>query len=181
VPVYFCPSRRPGRVSETIIDGNSQTEGICSDYGVNTSSAAGDVNDGAFVWSIGRARGFQLTEITDGSTNALLLGEKHVRPDMLAKADRPNLATPTQFRGDDDVSIYTSKPAAASGRKAGAAFPLALGPTEPYVGQFGSWHAGVVQFAFADGSVRGLRASLPGSTLALLAARADGQVIPNYD
>jgi prepilin-type N-terminal cleavage/methylation domain-containing protein/prepilin-type processing-associated H-X9-DG protein len=186
VAIYYCPSRRPGRVSETVIDGNSQTEGICSDYGVNyganTSTAAGDVNDGPFVWSLGTALGYRVTDIGDGSSNTLLMGEKHVRLDMLGKADRPNLQTPTTFRGDDDVSVYTSKPAGASGRKAGTAFPLALGPTDPYIGQFGSWHAGgVVQFAFADGSVRTLRPSIPGSTLALLAARADGLPIPNYD
>jgi prepilin-type processing-associated H-X9-DG protein len=185
VAIYFCPSRQPGRVSETIIDGSSQTEGICSDYGVNfganTSTTAGDVNDGPFVWSIGRAIGYPITAITDGTSNTLLIGEKHVRPNMLGKADRPNLATPTEFRGNDDVSIYTSKPASSSGRKAPAAFPLALSPTDEYLGQFGSWHSGVVQFAFADGSVKGLRASIAGNTLALLAAKADGQVIPNYE
>ena len=41
--------------------------------------------------------------------------------------------------------------------------------------------SGVVQFAFGDGSVRGLRTSIAGSTLGLLAGRSDGQVIPNFD
>ena len=53
-----------------------------------------------------------------------------------------------------------------------SAFPLALGPTTPYAGQFGSWHTGVVQFGFGDGSVRAIRSSTPGSTLALLAGQA---------
>jgi hypothetical protein len=39
----------------------------------------------------------------------------------------------------------------------------------------------VVEFAFADGGVRALRNSIAGSTLALLAAREDGQVIPNFN
>ncbi len=183
VPIFTCPSRS-ARVSEEVIDGNGRTEGVCSDYGVNyganTSSTAGDVNDGVFVWSIGTARGCRISDITDGSSNTLLLGEKHVQPDMLGKAPRPDLRNPT-FVGNHDTSIYSSLPAQASGRKASAAFPLALGPTDVYAGQFGSWHAGVVQFAFADGSVKGLRTSLPGSTLALLAARHDGQPLPSLD
>jgi prepilin-type N-terminal cleavage/methylation domain-containing protein/prepilin-type processing-associated H-X9-DG protein len=40
------------------------------------------------------------------------------------------------------------------------AFGLANGPSAGYR-QFSSWHSGLVQFAFADGSVRGLR---PGNT-----------------
>jgi hypothetical protein len=39
----------------------------------------------------------------------------------------------------------------------------------------------VVQFVFADGSVRALRVTLAGSTLGLLANRADGQPIPAFD
>src|SRR5262249_41142582 len=142
-------------------------------YGANTSAAAGDVNDGAFVWSIGTAKGYRIADITDGSSNTLLLGEKHVQPDMLGKAPRPDVRNPT-FVGNHDTVIYSSLPAQASGRKASAAFPLALGPTDVYVGQFGSWHAGVVQFAFADGTVKGLRTTLP-------AGRHDGQVIPSID
>jgi hypothetical protein len=46
---------------------------------------------------------------------------------------------------------------------------------------FGSLHTGVCLFVFGDGSVRGLRNSLDGTTLGLLAARADGLVIPNFD
>ena len=69
-----------------------------------------------------------------------------------------------------------------TGRKAGPAFPLALGPTTPFAGQFGSWHAGVVQFAFGDGSVRGAADLDPGHAPSrLLAARNDGQVIPDFD
>ena len=66
------------------------------------------------------------------------------------------------------------------GRKAGTGFPLAIGPTDTFAGQFGSWHPGVVQFAFGDGSIRAVKVSTPGTTLALLAARSDGQPIPDF-
>ena len=38
----------------------------------------------------------------------------------------------------------------------------------------------VVEFAYGDGSVRGIAVSAPGSTLAILAGRNDGQPVPVY-
>jgi prepilin-type processing-associated H-X9-DG protein len=182
VPIFYCPSRKPGRVSEVMVDGNSRTQGICSDYGVNYgANTQSDNNDGVFTFSIGTLVAYKITDIRDGSSNTFLLGEKHVRPDMLGKVSLPGVRTPTTFQSDEDNSIYTSVPPFTSGRKADPTRPLALSPTDAYTGNFGSWHAGVCQFAFADGSVRAIRNGIPGSTLALLAARADGQVIPSYE
>ena len=53
----------------------------------------------------------------------------------------------------------------------------ALDMTTPFIGQFGSWHSGVVMFVFGDGSVRGVKTSTSGSVLRLC-LRGDGQVIP---
>ena len=62
--------------------------------------------------------------------------------------------------------IYNSQQWYWSGRKAGTSFPLAISPTDTFAGQFGSYHPGVVQFAFADGRVQAIKTSTPGSTLA---------------
>jgi prepilin-type N-terminal cleavage/methylation domain-containing protein/prepilin-type processing-associated H-X9-DG protein len=182
VPVYNCPARRGPMISEEVRDGNSVTQGICGDYGVNYGSgtSTAEANNGAIRWNVDNDKGLKITDLTDGSSNTLLLGEKHVRPDMLGKAPQPNIGSPTLVT-DNDVVIYTSKPPDVSGRKAGNAFPLALGPTDAYIGQFGSWHSGVVNFAFGDGSIRGVRNSTPGSVLAVLAARDDGQPTPSLD
>jgi hypothetical protein len=118
-----------------------------------------------------------LLDLTDGTSNTLLVGEKHV---TLAGVGQFNATTGAEM----DFSIYSSQPgkwAYVTGRKAGSNFPLALGSTTPYANQFGSWHLGVVQFAFGDASVRGLRTSIAGTVLGLLANRSDGQAIPNYD
>src|SRR5262249_3114686 len=62
--------------------------------------------------------------------------------------------------------------------------PLARFPT--YSGSnwstiFGSWHPGVCQFVFCDGSVRGRRVDIAPPSRRLLARRADGEVItPPY-
>jgi hypothetical protein len=176
VPVFRCPSR-PVRGPVREQDGNSVTEGIPSDYGVNfgsgTSSAENE--NGAFQFSCGPCGdGLPFAALTDGLSNTLLVGEKHVT--------RAGLGVFNPSTGaEQDFSIYSSQPsrwAYVTGRKAGPNFPLALGPTTPYANQFGSWHPAVVQFVFGDGSVRGLRTSTAGTVLGRLAARDDGQVIP---
>lgn len=133
------------------------------------------MNNGAFEFSCGPcANGKRLLDLVDGTSNTLLIGEKHVTKDGLGRFDGTTGA-------EHDFNIYSSQPsqwAYVTGRKAGPSFPLALNHTTPYAGQFGSWHTGVVQFGFGDGSARGLNVSTPGTTLALLANRNDGQVIP---
>jgi prepilin-type N-terminal cleavage/methylation domain-containing protein len=177
VPVYNCPSRTPRVVREQ--DGNSVTEGIGSDYGVNYGSGTTtDENEnGAFDFSCGDCgTGKTLLELTDGTSNTLLIGEKHVTKAGLGVFDATTGA-------EQDFNIYDSQPGKwvyTTGRKAGTAFPLAISPNATFAGQFGSWHPGIVQFAFGDGSIRGVRVSTPGSTLALLAARNDGMPIPDY-
>jgi prepilin-type N-terminal cleavage/methylation domain-containing protein/prepilin-type processing-associated H-X9-DG protein len=177
VPVFQCPARTPRVVREQ--DGNSVTEGIASDYGVNYGSgtSSAENNNGAFEFSCGSCgNGKGILELSDGSSNTILVGEKHVTPAGLGKFDAATGA-------EHDFNIYSSQPSKwvyVTGRKAGPSFPLALGTTTVFAGQFGSWHAGGVQFAFGDGSVRSLRPSIAGTTLGLLAGRNDGQVIPDF-
>ena len=183
IKVFNCPSRRE-RVSDVIQVGKDSTQGICSDYGVNFGSTntgtTDQINDGAFNWSCGPCgTGFGLLTLTDGTSNTLLIGEKHVTPNGLGKYDAGGAM-------DQDLSIYTSGESSnpsmtfINGRKAGPAFLLANSPNAPFAGQFGSWHTGVVQFAFGDGRVQAIKVSTPGTVLGLLAARNDGQVIPDY-
>jgi prepilin-type processing-associated H-X9-DG protein len=47
--------------------------------------------------------------------------------------------------------------------------------------KFGSYHPGLCQFVMCDGSVRVLKNTLDPRILGLLADKADGQVIPDYD
>jgi prepilin-type N-terminal cleavage/methylation domain-containing protein len=177
VSTFNCPSRSPGRVSETVTSGSSSTEGICGDYAVNMGSgtSTADGNNGVFRWNGANGGGASdpsvgnnITSITDGTSNTFMLGEKHVQQSMLKKWSQ-------------DGCIYNSQTWDVAGRKAGAAFPLALGPNDTYLAQFGSWHSQVCLFGFGDGSVRAIRVSIPGSTLALLSNMQDGLVIPSYD
>jgi hypothetical protein len=175
IPLFVCPARRAtATVSETYHDPanyNDTSEGIAGDYAVNygsgTSTAEG--NNGAFRWNVGNDRGVRISEITDGTSNTFLIGEKHVRPEDLGLV------------AGDDFCIYNSKIWTWSGRKAGQSFPLAISREDLPAGQFGSWHIGIVQFAFCDGRVQSLSTSTSLTTLGWLAARDDGMVIPSYD
>ncbi len=175
VQTFLCPSQ-PGRptVSQTFTSGTSSTEGICGDYGVDYGSgtSAADSENGTFQWSMGTpAIGRRIADITDGTSNTFLLGEKHL--------NRNDIGT-----WPGDLCIYNPGSGAGwqtSGRKAGAGFPLAISPDDALAGQFGSTHPGVVQFAFGDGRVQAIKTSISGTVLGLLAAKDDGQVIPSYD
>jgi hypothetical protein len=105
-------------------------------------------------------------QITDGLSNTLLVGEKHVHQ--------------KHFReGPLDNSVYNGDYFLSHSRPAGVDYPLAqsLTDTRPV---FGSYHTGIVQFGFCDGSVRPLSQAINPSTLGLLASRDDGLPIPNY-
>jgi len=169
VPIFLCPSRRNPGPDAMSMDGGAtylDGQGACGDYGVILGDDS--YNTGAFHANDQYAVGIRFAQITDGLSNTLLAGEKHVPVGSFGVV--PN-----------DYIIYASKDASTVGRLAGPKYPLAVSQTEAFNDQFGSWHPGLVQFVFCDGHVQGLRTSTPGDVLALLANRADGQVIPPYE
>jgi hypothetical protein len=129
-----------------------------------------DPTNGAF-FQFGSV-GIPFAAITDGPSNTLLAGEKHV--------PRGTFGPPW-----GDNAYYNGVYRHSTLRAAGPAFPLARSPNvqeaEGAVGYgFGSYHQGICPFAFCDGSVRSLVNSIDPNVLGLLACRDDGQVIPNY-
>lgn len=118
-----------------------------------------------------------LRSLTDGTSNTLLFGEKHVRPDRLGQREtQPGDATQS-FDGDGDNCIYNGDNYDNFARVAGPGFGLARYPQEPYNMNFGSYHPGICQFVLADGSVRPLAISIDGDTLRRLVQRDDGDPI----
>jgi prepilin-type N-terminal cleavage/methylation domain-containing protein/prepilin-type processing-associated H-X9-DG protein len=123
----------------------------------------------------------KISSISDGLSNTLLIGEKHVPINHLGQG---LIISTGKYIGD--ASIWNADALENVGRSAGQYNPLALGPhdndsdTGPNIENFGSWHSGVCQFVFCDGSVHALAVSLDSRILGLLANRADGVPIPNY-
>jgi prepilin-type N-terminal cleavage/methylation domain-containing protein/prepilin-type processing-associated H-X9-DG protein len=114
--------------------------------------------------------------ITDGLSNTFLVGEKHIIPGKFGMNDSDNYYSQT----GGDSSIYNGDDPWVISRAASVSQPLARSPTVPLSLQFGSWHPGVCQFVFADGSVRAIPVTVNGQVLGYLARRDDGHVI-NWD
>ena len=122
-------------------------------------------SDGTFLQS-GDGGCVKFNDITDGLSNTLLVGEKHVPLNHFRE-------------GPLDSSFYNGDYYLSHSRPAGPDFPLAQTNTE-ISPVFGSYHTAVVQFGFCDGHVQGLYRSISPVTLGLLAEINDGQVIPDY-
>ena len=165
ITTFFCPSRR-GPVSLSPITAGSTVTGMPSDYTACTGNTSTAPTNGAFmlVNSNHMKAVLNFRDFTDGTTNTILLGEKHVQLDKLND--------PAQ-----DGMILSGSEAQTYHRRAGASWPLANSNMVAANTQFGSWHTGICQFVLGDGSVRGISVSIPGTILGYLGARDDGQVI----
>jgi prepilin-type N-terminal cleavage/methylation domain-containing protein len=175
--VLFCPSRRsPPQLIDFDGPGRGTAHGSAADYAACTGDGT---NDGTFqvgmipiVVSGSHMRGIRFATVLDGLSNTFLIGEKHV-----ARADIGNLNT-AHIR---DGVIWSGGEQGAFARRAGPSNPLALDMDTVYNNQFGSYHPGIVQFVFGDGSVRSVKTSVPGTTLRLLANVRDGLTVPEFE
>jgi prepilin-type N-terminal cleavage/methylation domain-containing protein len=190
IPTYHCP----GRPTQILSTGDPQPGGI-GDYAcvAGSNNGNGMFMDGSYT-SAPDANGIpmvltwkgqlNLQTIPDGTSNTLMVGEKHIRPNSLrGKSEDRSI-----FAGNDNnfrrmagwqtnaFPIDTANP------------PANIRPLMPPTEQahslanssFGGPHSGVCLFVFGDGSVRNLSLSTDPLILTLLAARQDAQVIPSY-
>ena len=103
--------------------------------------------------------------ITAGTSNVLLIGEKHVRQGHFGEA------------GDGDQAYYSGANHNSAQRMAGVGYPLASGPldsTANFFDRFGSAHVNFVNFVFCDGSVRAVAVWIDQTNLGRLANRMNG-------
>jgi prepilin-type processing-associated H-X9-DG protein len=118
--------------------------------------------DGAFE----AVKGVRFIQITDGLSNTLRVGEKHVPPDGYGQWPL-------------DCGLYDGLNPVCNTRSAGPLYPLAVAAQDSGW-KFGSAHPGLCQFVFCDGSVHALTKTIDPAILGLLAQRNDGLPIPDY-
>ena len=202
IPTYICPSRRTAssaRIPTVTVNLTApcgcfgrQTffSGATGDYGGNH----GDISPGTsglstdFYWG-GNGNGVIISsrpycvadqprdwidkiryrDITDGVSNTILAGEMHVNDQ--------NINHPPE-----DGPIYSGWHFSFSTRLGGIDVPLATGKdyVDSRLYSFGSWHPGICQFAFADGSVHALSTSIDQKILGYLCVRNDGEVTTGF-
>jgi prepilin-type N-terminal cleavage/methylation domain-containing protein/prepilin-type processing-associated H-X9-DG protein len=165
--VFFCPSRR----GPMVVSGPDWYLGCGMTYGhAMCDYAASNLEGTGVVRSSAQGPPLRLTDVADGASSTLMLGDKRM--------DLTNLG---QFMTDDDVG-YTAGFDENTMR-------TTLQPPGPdtYAGtgsggqRFGSSHTGRFNTAFADGSVHGVSYSIDPTIFSWLGNRADGQVINSND
>ena len=187
--VYHCPSRPAfvlstgdfvspgGGLSDygacfgTDADGSQSNGAIIPTANMNSTTTT-DVN-GNPVLKPGWRGQLTLVGISDGTSNTLMFGEKHVRPNSLRGKNEDRSIFGGQnnsirrMAGNGVTSPADQRPLRAPDDQSGA-----LANTS-----FGGPHAGVCQFVFCDGTVRAVPIATDLQTLSYLINRNDGQAV----
>ncbi len=181
VKVLVCPSV-PGADRTTTASGatcavadytvvNAVTTALYT--GTTPAVAGGTPPDRTGVCSAAQNVYTKVNQITDGASNTFLLVEDGGRPDEwhAGKTD-PSYGTVT-FGGWAQTNNIILRGYTADGSAAGACLVNCNNNASLY-----GFHPGGATVSLADGSVRFLRASTAADTVAALATRAGGEVIP---
>jgi prepilin-type N-terminal cleavage/methylation domain-containing protein len=118
----------------------------------------------------------KFSRITDGLSKTIFVGEKQLEERCFGYGNNPFSFYPWDPECDD-ASVYNGDDLPHVGRFAGPLHELGRGPLEPHKNNFGSWHTGICNFAFGDGSVHSLQNEMDTAVLGNLANRSDGRVV----
>ena len=184
VPTYYCPSDR-GSQAYWKGDPYYRARGnYVVNYGNTTDPGPGNLTAFApFGYADGSTnpRNVKLTDITDGTSNTLLMSEVIMAPDSLfdIRGDVINndrgchsfMTSNTPNSTVADVLVFYAA-------NSDPMMPSTNGGNARNAAR--SQHPGGVNACLGDGSIRFFNNSIPVGTWSLLGTMNDGQVIPNY-
>jgi prepilin-type N-terminal cleavage/methylation domain-containing protein/prepilin-type processing-associated H-X9-DG protein len=159
--IFFCPARRsPQTVAYSYpgyLGGATTTHALC-DYAASNMEGTGVVRQ--YLPN-------RFSDITDGTSQTLLLGDKRLNLAQLGQAQADDNEGYTCGWNEDTIRWTNQAPQ-----------PDYFGAPGLYGGKlFGSSHTGQFNVVFADGSVRALSYSISLNVFRCLGDKADGQVI----
>jgi len=209
VAVYYCPTRRRPRLLSLDGDNRgsqSHLPGGLTDYAANCGDPTGyfEIGPGhsqvpsipaGFVPANGPFKRGECTlggtdpyltytsmrllsrvaNIVDGTSNTFLVGEKHVPFGKFGQWSSDTVNDSSAYNDDRNwPNIRKAGPGASLARS--IRDPVNLPPNV----QFGSWHTGVCQFVFCDGSISPVSVNVNSTVLGRLANIEDGNPIGEY-
>jgi prepilin-type processing-associated H-X9-DG protein len=184
-----CPSAKANRIDTQItLSSGEMIPGAAIDYSaISDVDGAGDLRrvglmdnfpDSVCRGSIARPRVTNIAEITDGTTNSILVSEDAGLPERFqTRGARPDLP-----RGNSGPWASPNNRTSVEGRAAdgsGSFGPCAINCSNN--DEIYAFHPGGANFVFVDGSVRFVRQSINIRIMARLICPADGQLVSHND
>ncbi len=161
--LFFCPSRRgPQTVTFTDPGYNNDTPTVTAlcDYAAGNYEETGVVR---YRYPV------RLAEVTDGTSNTLLAGDKRLNRARLGQPqDDDDTGYATGFA--NDTVRYTNLPPLPDYNAAGGDGDW----------RFGSSHTGIFNTVFVDGSVHSLSYAIDPTVFQNLGNKSDGQVLGDF-
>ena len=174
IKIFYCPSRRPATL---------YSNGGRSDYAGNGGrNMTGNGTEGVFVrqWrtpstSMSATAPVEqrrtITDITDGTSNTIMVGEKQCHPNVLGSAGGDNEVWNNSGWDQDHVRFGEEVP------QDDDKHPKSTSPSNFWSVRFGGSHPGVFTAVMCDGSVRTMRYTTDATNWLRTCLINDGQVI----
>jgi prepilin-type N-terminal cleavage/methylation domain-containing protein/prepilin-type processing-associated H-X9-DG protein len=175
----LCDTLAAGARTDYAINGGEVFDPGMNDGGPNNLA---DADNGSYAFPKPTNSGiawvhnnYTLTDITDGSSNTYMIGEKYLAPDHYATGESEGDVMGPYVPGNRDNMRW----GAMSQNAAGTLSPRQDTPSLFDTYNFGSAHANTFNMALCDGSVVSISYSIDGTIHRRLCNRKDGEVVDN--